>query len=85
MKKYHCLLEYSCFLEINFYSEEIKKSIEKQTSSVHGLAYPTEKEFLRGPNFIKDDVLHWYHTFISKQRPAVGLHGVNPLTKLFRS
>ena len=81
----HCLLEYSCVLGINFYSEEIKKSIEEQTSSVHGLAYATEEKFLREPHFIKDDVLHWYHTFSSKQRPTVGLYGVNPLTKLFRA
>ena len=79
------MLEYSCVLGINFYSEEIKKSIEEQTSSVHGLAYPTEEKFLREPHFIKDDVLHWYRTFSSKQCPTVGLYGVNSLTKLFRA
>ena len=51
---------------------------------MHGLAHPTEK-FLREPHFIKDDVLHWYRTFSSKQRPTVGLYEVNPLTKLFRA
>ena len=62
----HCLLEYSCVLGNNVYSEEIKKSIEEQTSSVYGLAYPAEEKFLREPHFIKDDVLHWYRIFSSK-------------------
>ena len=62
----HYLLEYSCVLGINFYSEEIKKSIEEQTSSVHGLAYLAEEKFLREPHSVKDDVLHWYRTFSSK-------------------
>lgn len=49
---------------------------------MHRLAY--EGHSIREHNFIDKNVFLWFRKFTSSTRPAVGLYGVKPLTKLFR-
>lgn len=76
------MLECGCGLGINALSKEERESTDEQTRTVHALAYAGSS--FRDHNFIERDVLQWYRKFKSPVRPAVGLYGVSPLTKLFQ-